>query len=73
MTSHAAYLVTLAENVGEAGAEHTLNALRMVRGVVAVEPVEGSYDQVIARNRRDTAWENALLTLIREGPPRREP
>lgn len=67
------YLVTLAEDAGGTGAEHTLNALRMVKGVIAVEPVESGYDQVIARNRRDTAWENALLALIREGPPRREP
>lgn len=36
---HAAYIVVLAEDIREDDAEHVLNALRMVSGVVSVEPV----------------------------------
>jgi hypothetical protein len=76
MTSHAAYLVTLAGDIAEEGIDNgpnpTLTAIRMIKGVIRVQPVEGSYEQVIARNRRDRAWETSLRNLAREGPPESE-
>lgn len=54
---HAGYLVVLAEDVREDDAEPVLNALRMVRGVAAVTPVEASHELQIAqlRTRRGLA------------------
>jgi hypothetical protein len=65
---HAAYIVVLEENIREDDAEATLTALRMISGVVGVTPVISSYEQLIARERRDELWADALLKLIRSGP-----
>jgi len=65
---HAAYIVTLAEDIREDDAEHILNALRMVSGVLSVKPVTASYEQTIGRERRDSAWSAALYDLARNGP-----
>jgi hypothetical protein len=66
---HAGYIVTLREDVRADDAQAIMTALRMVSGVVSVEPVEADYGQVIARNRRDGQWVTALLALVHEGPP----
>lgn len=68
-TRHAAYIVILDEDVREdETGQHMLNAIRMIKGVISVTPVEGNHDQVIARTRRDREWETALLALTRKGP-----
>lgn len=67
-TRHAGYLVVLADDTREDDAEATINALRMVRGVASVTPVEADHNQVIARTRRDTQWQQALRDLLRNGP-----
>lgn len=71
-TRHAGYLVVLDEDIREDDAQYVINALRMVKGVRAVTPVEASHDQVVARIRRDSQWADALRELILEGPQKRE-
>lgn len=63
---HAAYIVTLAEDVREDDAEAIVTALRMVRGVLSVEPVVADYAQHIAEQRVDQKWRDRLLALLRE-------
>jgi hypothetical protein len=67
---HAGYLVVLADDIRDDDAEESvLVALRMIKGVAAVTPVLASYEQVIARTRRDGEWREALWDLARNGPP----
>jgi hypothetical protein len=65
---HAGYVVVLAEDIREDDAESTLNALRMVKGVVSVTPVIADYELVVARGRQDDKWREALRDLVRNGP-----
>ena len=66
---HAGYIVVLAEDIRADDAEESvLNALRMIKGVASVTPVIADYDQVIARERRDEKWRDALRALSRNGP-----
>lgn len=67
---HAGYLVTLDCDIREDDAEEILTALRMVRGVVSVKPVQGGYETQVAAERRDAAWTAALIELMRTGPGR---
>jgi len=64
--------VTLADDIPEEGIDNgpnpTLSAIRMIKGVIRVQPVEADYNLVIAQNRRDRTWEDALLKLAKEGP-----
>lgn len=62
---HAAYIVILSGDIREDDTEHTINALRMVKGVASVEPVLASYDQQIARTRADTEWVNRISEMVR--------
>jgi hypothetical protein len=48
---HSGYLVTLDKDIREDDADHTLNALRMVRGVISVEPVVSNIEVHIAEDR----------------------
>lgn len=64
---HAGYLVTLSADIREDDAEDALTALRMVRGVAAVEPVTADpLNDQIARTRRDQYWAESLRAIIRE-------
>jgi hypothetical protein len=66
---HAGYLVVLSEDIREDDAEESvLAALRMIKGVCAVTPVSADYEQVIARERRDGKWRDALYNLAQNGP-----
>lgn len=56
MTKIAGYVVTLEQDQRSGDDEDTLNALRMVKGVASVKPIEANMDQQIAESR-------ALLTL----------
>jgi hypothetical protein len=62
---HSGYVVTLAEDIREDDAEAVINALRMVRGVISVEPVIADIQSVIAESRRDVEWREALLAMMR--------
>jgi hypothetical protein len=48
---HAGYVVTLNENVRDDDAEDVITALRMVKGVLTVEPVEGDSVMAMAEAR----------------------
>lgn len=50
---HAGYIVTLAKPEREDDLESTLTALRMVRGVVAVDPIVADY---VTWTARRAAW-----------------
>lgn len=56
---HTAYLVVLDRDIREDDAEHTINALRMVRGVMRVTPVLADEPLAVAaaeaRVRREVA------------------
>jgi hypothetical protein len=57
---HSGYLVTLAKDIRSDDAENTINALRMVRGVISVEPVISNIEVHIAEDRA----KRELLTKI---------
>lgn len=65
---HAGYLVTLAADIREDDAEATLIALRMVKGVLSVEPVVSTTDLHIAHARADYEWRSKLVEMARVGP-----
>jgi hypothetical protein len=63
---HAGYVVTLAEDTREDDAEHIINALRMIRGVLSVEPVHAGTDVSIATERAKAEMRAGLLSLLKE-------
>lgn len=65
---HAGYLVTLANDMREDDAEAVMTALRMVRGVISVEPVQANIDQMIAMGRVNAEWTDRLFDLLRHKP-----
>jgi len=64
---HSAYIVTLEKDIRSDDAEEgVLAALRMIRGVAAVEPVTAEpFAEQTARIRRDRAWQEALTATSR--------
>ena len=66
---HAGYVVTLAKDIRDDDAgESVLVAIRMIKGVISVEPVVADIETHIAEGRRDSAWREALHRLIADGP-----
>jgi len=65
---HAGYLVTLDRDIREDDAEAVITALRMVKGVISVEPVIADVGQSIAQARSDREWRDALMLVMRHGP-----
>lgn len=63
---HAAYIVVLGDDIREDDAEATINALRMVKGVVKVEPVVADYNLHIAQARVDREWKDRIWAFARE-------
>lgn len=63
---HAAYIVVLGHDQREDDAEHIANAIRMIKGVVSVEPVIGGADVHIAEARANQQWRDRILSLLRE-------
>lgn len=61
---HAGYVVTLAEDIREDDAEAVINALRMVKGVINVEPVVSSVELHIADSRADQRWQERIAGLL---------
>jgi nitrate reductase NapAB chaperone NapD len=64
---HAGYVVVLDDSLREDDAQATLNALRQIKGVIAVEPVVDDAHAVIARNRAYHDLEARLWAALREG------
>lgn len=65
---HNAYVVILADDVRDDDAEPIITALRMVKGVLAVEPhvSEGMLDQMVVESRVRHQVSRALLALHRD-------
>ena len=63
---HAAYIVTLDQDVREDDAEAIINALRMVKHVLKVEPVIASYEQHVAEARASQAWRERIYKMVDE-------
>lgn len=62
---HSGYVVVLADDIREDDAEAIITALRQIRGVIGVAPVESSPEQQIAQMRADARWRELLLALVR--------
>ena len=67
---HAGYLITLADDIREDSDQAVITALRMVKGVLAVEPVPATYELVIAKQRVDREWRKRILDLLDDNPAR---
>lgn len=71
-TRHCGYVVTLAEDIRDDEEQAMVTALRMVRGVVSVEPVLTDHGQHIAQVRVHREWLAMLKRVARqadsEGP-----
>jgi hypothetical protein len=65
---HQGYIVILADDLREDDAAATLNALRMVRGVMSVEPIVANGGDLIARARETERWRTAIVKLTQFGP-----
>lgn len=61
---HSGYVVILTDDVREDDAEPTLNALRMVKGVLSVEPIIASLAGEIITEQRVRAAVRAKLTEL---------
>jgi len=62
---HAGYVVTLADSVREDDAEEgVLNAIRMIRGVLSVKPVNESVEVHIAEERARHALQAKLRDVV---------
>lgn len=65
---HQGYIVILDKDIREDDSEALMTALRMVRGVISVQPVVANGADLIAQARETERWRNALVTLIQYGP-----
>jgi nitrate reductase NapAB chaperone NapD len=63
---HAAYIVVLDEDVREDQTADVLNALRMTKGVISVEPVTSDIDTQIGEARANQKWRSRIVDLLRE-------
>lgn len=64
------FTVVLDHDIRDDDIEPVLNAIRMVKGVIAVEAiVADSFAEHVATARRDRMWETGLYRLIANGPP----
>lgn len=63
---HAGYIVTLEGDIREDDAEAIINALRLVRGVLSVEPVVADVAVHIAEKRARADVLDRLLDLVKE-------
>lgn len=63
---HAGYVITLANDIREDDAEHIINALRMIKGVINVQPIVSSVELMLAKDRVDYQWREKLHQLLRD-------
>jgi hypothetical protein len=61
---HAGYVVTLGTDIREDDAEAILTALRMVKGVITVEPVISSYEVHIAESRARAEFQRKVVDFL---------
>lgn len=66
---HSGYVVALDHDIRDDDAEAVINAIRMIKGVLSIEPMPaGSAGAWVVEERRDHAWRGELLRLAKEGP-----
>lgn len=66
-TRYSGYVVTLAKDIREDDADAVISALRMVRGVISVDPVVADVmPAAIATTRRDITWQEHLVNVIEQ-------
>lgn len=63
---HSGYVVTLTQDIREDDADAILNALRMVKGVLSVEPVVGEPASFVTETRVRSEIREKLFALINE-------
>lgn len=63
---HAGYVITLAKDIREDDAEHIINALRMIKGVLNVQPIVSDVELMLAKDRVDLQWREKLHQLLRD-------
>jgi hypothetical protein len=61
---HAGYIVVLERDIREDDAEHVINALRMTKGVLIVEPIVTDTELHIAESRALAAWREKLHDVL---------
>lgn len=69
---HSGYLVTLSDDIREDDAQHIINALRMVKGVLSVEPIIHDHALMLAQQREAGKYEELLWRLyqhVRDNGP----
>lgn len=62
---YAGFVVTLEENIREDDAASVITALKMIRGVLSVEPVTGTYEVQLAKQRALDEFRSELLGLYK--------
>jgi hypothetical protein len=65
---HSGYVVTLADDIRDDDAEAVINALRMVKGVLTVEPIIGGGVSAafVHEQRVRSEFREKLFNLVRE-------
>lgn len=48
---HRGYIVTLDHDIREDDAEHIINAIRMIKSVISVEPIVGGFESQMSDER----------------------
>lgn len=61
---HSGYLVTLAADIREDDAQPLLAAMRLLRGVIAVEPIINLPEVMIAEARANADWRDRILEML---------
>lgn len=66
MTRHAGYLVTLEHDLSDERSKIVIDALGLIKGVIAVKPIEAEYSQGIGEDRARFAFERRLWKALKE-------
>lgn len=61
----AGYAVTLAEDLDDEAAQQVLDALRMIKGVLSVEPIAADFNVHVGTERARSEMRGKLLDLVR--------
>lgn len=65
---YSGFVVALDEDIREDDAETVVAAIRMIKGVIRVEPLMPDPHEAIVLMRRDAQWQDGLRRLARSGP-----
>lgn len=63
---HAGYIVRLAEDLRDDDSAYVIAAIRMIKGVAAVEPIPGDHQLHIATERAREEIADRLYALVKE-------